>query len=47
MGKKAINVIGFPASTMTVRGFEPSVGRCGRVFIIFFLDNPTRGKIFS
>jgi hypothetical protein len=47
MGKKAMNVIGLWAEMMAVKGFEPNVGRGGRMFIIFFLDKPTSGKIFS
>ena len=47
LGKKSMNTIGFRAAAMTVRGFKPSVGRGGSMFVIFFLDNPTSGKIFS
>jgi hypothetical protein len=46
MGKKFMDVIDFPAGMVTIKGFEPSVGRGERMFIIFFLDNPTSGKIF-
>jgi hypothetical protein len=47
MGKKSMNVLGFQAAMMTVKDFEPIVDRGGRMFIIFSLDNPTSGKIFS
>jgi len=47
MGKKPMNVLGFWAAMMTVKGFEPTVGRMGRMFDIFSLDKPTSPKIFS
>ena len=47
MGKKSMNAIGFWAAMMTIKAFEPDVGRGSRMFIIFFLDKPTSGKIFS
>jgi hypothetical protein len=46
MGKKPMNANGFWAAMMTIKAFELNVDRGGRMFIIFFLDNLTSGKIF-
>ena len=40
-----MSIIGFWAAMMIIKAFEPDVGRGSRMFIIFFLDNPTPGKI--
>jgi len=47
MGKKSVDVIGFPAGMVTVKGFEPGVDKRLCMFVIFFLDNSAPGKIFS